>query len=140
MSLPLIHVLDVRADGSYAELFTRTGPPDQPIDIGREGNDLGIGIDPFDTAVSRHAVVVTASDRPGMMSAVTKVLADHQANIRYVDLHSAGLLPELLTKGLEVAQVLLAQLLRIHEQRTVEVQQNSVHYAAFPNRPPCAAR
>jgi energy-converting hydrogenase B subunit Q len=37
-----------------------------------------------------HAVVVTAYDRPGMMSAVTKVLADHQANIRYVDLHSAG--------------------------------------------------
>ena len=37
-----------------------------------------------------HAVVVTASDRPGMMSAVTKVLADHQANIRYVDLHSGG--------------------------------------------------
>ena len=25
-----------------------------------------------------------------MMSAITKVLADHQANIRYVDLHSAG--------------------------------------------------
>jgi energy-converting hydrogenase B subunit Q len=37
-----------------------------------------------------HAVVVTASDRPGMMSAVTKVLADHNANIRYVDLHSVG--------------------------------------------------
>jgi energy-converting hydrogenase B subunit Q len=37
-----------------------------------------------------HAVVVTASDRPGMMSAVTKVLADHNANIRYVDLHPAG--------------------------------------------------
>jgi len=37
-----------------------------------------------------HAVVVTASDRPGMLSAVTKVLADHQANIRHVDLHSAG--------------------------------------------------
>ena len=37
-----------------------------------------------------YAVVVTASDRPGMMSAVTKVLADHNANIRYVDLHSAG--------------------------------------------------
>jgi len=35
-----------------------------------------------------YAVVVTASDRPGMMSAVTKVLADHNANIRYVDLHS----------------------------------------------------
>ncbi|HEU5257613.1 MAG TPA: DUF5612 domain-containing protein [Vicinamibacterales bacterium] len=37
-----------------------------------------------------YAVVVTASDRPGMMSAVTKVLADHNANIRYVDLHSVG--------------------------------------------------
>jgi energy-converting hydrogenase B subunit Q len=37
-----------------------------------------------------HAVVVTASDRPGMMSSITKVLADHNANIRYVDLHSAG--------------------------------------------------
>ena len=37
-----------------------------------------------------YAVVVTASDRPGMMSAVTKVLADHNANIRYVDLHSGG--------------------------------------------------
>jgi energy-converting hydrogenase B subunit Q len=37
-----------------------------------------------------HAVVVTASDRPGMLSAVTKVLADHNANIRYVDLHSIG--------------------------------------------------
>ena len=37
-----------------------------------------------------HAVVVTASDRPGMMSAVTKVIADHNANIRYVDLHPAG--------------------------------------------------
>jgi len=37
-----------------------------------------------------HAVVVTAADRPGMLSAVTKVLADHEANIRYVDLHSVG--------------------------------------------------
>jgi energy-converting hydrogenase B subunit Q len=37
-----------------------------------------------------HAVVVTTSDRPGMMSSVTKVLADHNANIRYVDLHPAG--------------------------------------------------
>jgi len=37
-----------------------------------------------------HAVVITASDRPGMLSAVTKVLADYNANIRYVDLHSIG--------------------------------------------------
>jgi energy-converting hydrogenase B subunit Q len=37
-----------------------------------------------------HAVVVTVSDRPGMMSAIKKVLADHNANIRYIDLHSGG--------------------------------------------------
>src|SRR5258705_7091131 len=49
----------------------------------------GDNIDP-DPMNTLHAVMVTASARPGMMSAVTKVLADHQANIRYVDLHSAG--------------------------------------------------
>jgi energy-converting hydrogenase B subunit Q len=37
-----------------------------------------------------HAVVVKASDRPGMLSAVTRALADHHANIRYVDLHPIG--------------------------------------------------
>src|SRR5215831_1624834 len=37
-----------------------------------------------------NAIVVTASDRPGMLSAITKVLADHQANISYVDLHAGG--------------------------------------------------
>ena len=37
-----------------------------------------------------NAIVVTASDRPGMLSAITRVLADHQANISYVDLHSGG--------------------------------------------------
>ena len=39
---------------------------------------------------AQNAIVVTASDRPGMLSAITKVLADHQANISYVDLHAAG--------------------------------------------------
>lgn len=34
-----------------------------------------------------HAVVVTATDAPGMLFAITKVLADHQANVTYVDMH-----------------------------------------------------
>jgi energy-converting hydrogenase B subunit Q len=34
-----------------------------------------------------HAILVTAFDRPGMMSALTKVLADHDANITHVDIH-----------------------------------------------------
>ena len=37
-----------------------------------------------------HAVRVTASDRPGMLFALTRVLAEHEANITYVDMHSRG--------------------------------------------------
>ncbi|MDE3155442.1 MAG: DUF5612 domain-containing protein [Acidobacteriota bacterium] len=33
-----------------------------------------------------HAVLLTVSDRPGMLFAITKALADHQANISYIDL------------------------------------------------------
>lgn len=36
------------------------------------------------------AVLATVSDRPGMLFGLTRVLADHQANISYVDMHSAG--------------------------------------------------
>lgn len=35
-----------------------------------------------------HAILATASDRPGMLSALTRVLADHEANITYVDIHA----------------------------------------------------
>jgi energy-converting hydrogenase B subunit Q len=37
-----------------------------------------------------HAVLVTVSDKPGMLFSLTRVLADHQANITYVDMHSRG--------------------------------------------------
>ena len=37
-----------------------------------------------------HALLVTVSDRPGMLFALTRVLADHQANITYVDMHARG--------------------------------------------------
>ena len=35
-----------------------------------------------------HAILVTASDRPGMLHDLTKVLVDHGANITYVDIHA----------------------------------------------------
>ena len=41
-------------------------------------------------SMTSHAVLITVSDRPGMLSAVTEVLADHQANITYVDMHARG--------------------------------------------------
>jgi len=37
--------------------------------------------------MSEHAILCSLADRPGMLSALTKVLADHQANITYVDIH-----------------------------------------------------
>src|SRR4051812_27590791 len=37
-----------------------------------------------------HAVVATVSDRPGMLFGLTRILADNNANIRYVDMHATG--------------------------------------------------
>jgi energy-converting hydrogenase B subunit Q len=37
-----------------------------------------------------HAILATVSDRPGMLFGLTRVLAEHDANIRYVDMHAAS--------------------------------------------------
>jgi len=37
--------------------------------------------------MSAHAILCTVLDRPGMLSDLTKVLADHEANITHVDIH-----------------------------------------------------
>jgi energy-converting hydrogenase B subunit Q len=38
-------------------------------------------------SVSAHAILATVQDRPGILNGMTKVLADHHANITYVDIH-----------------------------------------------------
>jgi energy-converting hydrogenase B subunit Q len=38
--------------------------------------------------MSVHAILATVSDRPGILYGLTKVLADHHANITYVDIHN----------------------------------------------------
>src|SRR5688572_14721814 len=40
--------------------------------------------------MSVYALLAEVSDRPGILSGLTKVLADHLANITYVDIHDAG--------------------------------------------------
>ena len=40
--------------------------------------------------MAAHAILATVSDRPGMLFGLTKVLADHRANITYVDIHGGG--------------------------------------------------
>ena len=37
-----------------------------------------------------HAILITAFDRPGMLSSLTRALADHGANITYVDIHASA--------------------------------------------------
>jgi energy-converting hydrogenase B subunit Q len=37
-----------------------------------------------------YALLAEVTDRPGILSGLTKVLADHQANITYVDIHDGG--------------------------------------------------
>jgi energy-converting hydrogenase B subunit Q len=54
------------------------------------------------------AVLATVTDRPGMLFALTRVLAEHRANISYVDMHSAGPQAEVyleFSTGGESAQV-----------------------------------
>jgi energy-converting hydrogenase B subunit Q len=41
-------------------------------------------------ATTAHAVLTTVSDRPGVLYAVTKVLAEHSADIKHIDIHPAG--------------------------------------------------
>jgi energy-converting hydrogenase B subunit Q len=38
--------------------------------------------------MSAHAILVTVVNQPGMLFAITKVLAEHAANITYVDMHA----------------------------------------------------
>jgi energy-converting hydrogenase B subunit Q len=37
--------------------------------------------------ITTHAILTSVFDRPGMLSSVSKVLADHAADIKYVDIH-----------------------------------------------------
>jgi len=57
-----------------------------------------------------HAILATVSDRPGMLYGLTKVLADHRANITYVDIHAgeshSKIYFELTLDGMPVEQVL----------------------------------
>ena len=60
--------------------------------------------------MSVHAILATVSDRPGMLHGLTKVLADHRANITYVDIHTgephSKIYFELTLDGMAVDQVL----------------------------------
>jgi len=40
--------------------------------------------------MTNHAILATVSNQPGILHGLTKVLADHRANITYVDIHAGG--------------------------------------------------
>jgi len=45
--------------------------------------------------MSAHALIVTANDQPGLLFRLTKVFADHEANITSLDLHGGSPLSEI---------------------------------------------
>jgi len=59
--------------------------------------------------MSEHAILCTVVDRPGMLSGLTTVLADHDANITYVDLQSGapttGIYFEFTLPGDDIASI-----------------------------------
>jgi len=73
--------------------------------------------------MSAHAIYITAFDRPGMMSALTRVLADHEANITHVDIHpgspTSGIYFE-VTVADDRAQMVLDDLKAVTGVETVE--------------------
>ena len=66
--------------------------------------------------MSSHAILATVSDRPGLLYGMTKVLADHGANITYVDIHGgpshSKTYFELTLEGVGI-DVILADLRRV---------------------------
>ena len=55
-----------------------------------------------------HAILATVADRTGMLYGLTKVLADHRANITYVDIHAEPpkIYFEFMLDGVALEQVL----------------------------------
>ncbi len=45
--------------------------------------------------MTSYAILTTVAERPGMLHAVTRVLADHSADIKYVDIHAGNPLSEI---------------------------------------------
>jgi energy-converting hydrogenase B subunit Q len=63
--------------------------------------------------MSGHAVLVTVTDQPGMLFGVTGVLAKHNANITYVDMHGGGAISDIyleFTVADDVGEQLLREL------------------------------
>jgi energy-converting hydrogenase B subunit Q len=78
--------------------------------------------------MSAFAVLAEVSDRPGILSGLTRVLAEHQANITYVDIHDAGeptsdIYFEFTLEGSEVGSI-LADMQQVPGVRLVEETPN----------------
>ena len=78
--------------------------------------------------MTSHAVLAEVSDRPGILSGLTRVLADHHANITYVDIHDSGeptsdIYFEFTLDASAIATV-LADLAAVDGVRTVEETPN----------------
>jgi energy-converting hydrogenase B subunit Q len=70
-----------------------------------------------------HAVLATVAERPGMLYGVSKVLADHSADIKYVDIHQGQSESEIyleFTLSGETIQTVLEDMRRVPGVARVE--------------------
>ena len=78
--------------------------------------------------MAAYALLAEVSDRPGMISDLTRVLADHHGNITYVDIHDAGepvadIYVE-FTLDEPTIESILADMRKVHGVRLVEETPN----------------
>ena len=69
--------------------------------------------------MSAYAVFLSASDRPGILHALTKAFADHSANITYIDIHGGEITFEFTANESIYARV-MADLAAVPGVHTVE--------------------
>ena len=73
--------------------------------------------------MSAHAILATVAERPGMLYGVSKVLADHAADIKYVDIHQGQPDSEIyleFTLGTDAIETVLQDLRRVPGVARVE--------------------
>jgi energy-converting hydrogenase B subunit Q len=74
--------------------------------------------------MTTYAILATVADRPGMLYALSKVLADHGADIKYVDIHHGDPHTEIyfeLTLGASTPEPVIAELRQVPD--VVHVQE-----------------
>src|SRR5687767_11606944 len=68
--------------------MSRAGPHGPPLHVSYATTTTASSLRQLlSSPMTAHAILTTVSDRPGMLYGLSKVLADHEADVKYVDIH-----------------------------------------------------